>query len=120
MNIADYERSPRNRKFSLSDDWVWRDLIPQLRWPLLFFQILRLLNKRYGGLYTEQNFILSATHTHGTPGGHVMDLLFDISSLGFVQEVFDALLSGIVKVGLLLRTLILNNMCVCGLQEFAL
>lgn len=74
------------------------------------FQILRLLNKRYGGLYTEQNFILSATHTHGTPGGHFMDLLFDIPSLGFVQEVFDALVSGIVKVSNeKLNKFILNN-----------
>lgn len=60
--------------------------------------MLRLLNKRYGDLYTESNFILSATHTHGTPGGHLMDLLFDIPSYGFVKEVFDALTSGILKV----------------------
>lgn len=65
---------------------------------LFTLQVLRLLNKRYGELYTESNFILSATHTHGTPGGHLMDLLFDIPSYGFVKEVFDALTSGILKV----------------------
>lgn len=56
------------------------------------------LKKQYADTYTEGNFILSATHTHGTPGGHVMDLLFDIPSFGFVKESFDALLSGILKV----------------------
>ncbi|KAF4523070.1 hypothetical protein B566_EDAN013058 [Ephemera danica] len=48
-------------------------------------------------LYTEQNVILSATHTHAAPGGYNQYLLYDISVLGFVKQSFDALVTGIVK-----------------------
>nr|CAD7425995.1 unnamed protein product [Timema monikensis] len=57
--------------------------------------VLTNLQKLYGGTYTEQNLLLSGTHTHSAPGGFMMDLLYDISILGFLQETFDAYVDGI-------------------------
>src|SRR5689334_9733327 len=42
--------------------------------PMVFASIhqalLRKLNQRYGDLYTEQNTMVTATHTHSAPGGY--------------------------------------------------
>nr|CAD7453801.1 unnamed protein product [Timema tahoe] len=61
--------------------------------PLL--QVLANLQKLYGETYTKHNLLLSGTHTHSAPGGFMMDLLYDISILGFLQETFDAYVDGI-------------------------
>ncbi|RVE54727.1 hypothetical protein evm_000494 [Chilo suppressalis] len=61
------------------------------------YQVLKRLQKRYGGVYTEQNVILSGTHTHSTPGGFLMDFLFDLPILGFVKETYAAYIIGIYK-----------------------
>jgi len=42
--------------------------------------------------------MLSGSHTHSTPGGHMQHLLFDLSVLGFVRQTFAALMAGIVIV----------------------
>lgn len=41
---------------------------------------------------------ISGIHTHSGPGGYLQYLLYDITSLGFVRESFDALVDGIVLV----------------------
>lgn len=60
--------------------------------------MLARLKSLYGDVYTEQNVMLSGSHTHSTPGGYMQNLLFDLSILGFVRQTFMALLSGIVIV----------------------
>lgn len=52
----------------------------------------------YGNLYTRDNIIMTGTHTHGTPGGFLMDLMYDMPTLGFVAETFDAYVDGIFNV----------------------
>lgn len=42
--------------------------------------------------------MISGTHTHSTPGGFMLDVLFDLTTYGFVRESFDALVNGITKV----------------------
>jgi neutral ceramidase len=64
----------------------------------VFLQVLARLQQIYGDLYTEQNVMISATHTHSTPGGYMHDLLFDLSVLGFVRQSFMALTAGIIIV----------------------
>ncbi|XP_014217172.1 neutral ceramidase isoform X3 [Copidosoma floridanum] len=59
--------------------------------------VVKKLNSHYGNLYTESNVMISGTHTHSSPGGFMMDVLFDISTLGFVRETFNALVNGISK-----------------------
>ncbi|KAF5307298.1 hypothetical protein FQR65_LT07014 [Abscondita terminalis] len=60
-------------------------------------QVLNSLQKKYGPMYNDQNVIISATHTHSTPGGFMMDLLYDITSFGFVRQTFEAIHLGIIK-----------------------
>lgn len=63
-------------------------------------QVIKRLQKRYGVLYGEDNVIISGTHTHSTPGGFLMDFLFDLPILGFVKETYTAYIVGIYKVSL--------------------
>lgn len=41
---------------------------------------------------------ISGIHTHSGPGGYLQYVLYDITSLGFVRQSFDALVDGIVEV----------------------
>ncbi|XP_043588615.1 neutral ceramidase [Bombus pyrosoma] len=59
--------------------------------------VLQNLEKEFGSLYTEKNVMISATHSHSTPGGFMLHMLFDITTFGFVQETFDAMVKGITK-----------------------
>lgn len=58
------------------------------------------LQLKYGNLYNLDNVMISGTHTHGTPGGFMMHLLYDISTFGFVPETYRALVSGIFNVSI--------------------
>lgn len=59
--------------------------------------VLAVLQQKYGALYTHENVVISGTHTHSTPGGFLMYLLYDLTSLGFVSETFNALVHGIAQ-----------------------
>jgi neutral ceramidase len=66
--------------------------------PFAVFQaVLARLADAYGTTYTEQNVSLSATHTHAGPGGCSHDLAYNLAVLGFQQQNFDAVVSGIVE-----------------------
>ncbi|KAE8746175.1 hypothetical protein FOCC_FOCC007047 [Frankliniella occidentalis] len=52
------------------------------------------------GGYTDNTLMLSGTHTHSAPGGFLMHLLFDITTMGFVKESFDGLVEGITLVSI--------------------
>ena len=66
--------------------------------PLISHQVLQNLANEFGSLYTEKNVMISATHSHSTPGGFMLHMLFDITTFGFVKETFDAMVNGITKV----------------------
>ncbi|XP_060077762.1 uncharacterized protein LOC132557292 [Ylistrum balloti] len=63
----------------------------------LKLEVVRKLKAKYGKLYTERNICISGTHTHSGPGGFHQYLLYDITSLGFVNETLQAYVDGIVK-----------------------
>lgn len=44
-----------------------------------------------------ENIIISGTHTHSAPGGFLEYLLYDLPSLGFVEDTYVALVEGICK-----------------------
>lgn len=46
-------------------------------------------------MYNEENIAISGTHTHAGPGGYLQYVTYSITSLGFVQQSFDALVSAI-------------------------
>lgn len=58
------------------------------------------LQSKYGNMYELDNVMISGTHTHGTPGGFMMHLLYDLSTFGFVPETYRALVSGIYNVSI--------------------
>ncbi len=61
--------------------------------------VLTRLAATYGpNTYTAENVALSGTHTHSGPGGYHTYVLYQITSLGFVRESFDALVDGVVEV----------------------
>lgn len=59
--------------------------------------VLQQLSELYNETYTADNLIMSGTHSHGAPGGFLMDVMLDIPNFGFVKETFDALVAGITK-----------------------
>lgn len=69
--------------------------------PLMFDSVhkavLRRLRERYGDLYTEQNVLLSATHTHSGPGGYSHHFLYNATTFGFHEKTFTAVTDGIVE-----------------------
>ncbi|EFX85915.1 hypothetical protein DAPPUDRAFT_309109 [Daphnia pulex] len=60
-------------------------------------EVVKRLQGTYGGMYSAQNVVLSGTHTHSGPGGHLQYVLLIITSKGWVQQSFDALVAGIVR-----------------------
>ena len=54
------------------------------------------LRALYGDTYTQRNMIISATHSHSTPGGHSQFALYNITILGFNAQNYYAVKDGIV------------------------
>ena len=60
-------------------------------------EVLKRLQARYGSTYSDQNVVLTATHTHSGPGGFSEYTLWNLTTLGFEQKTFDAIVAGIVR-----------------------
>ncbi|XP_012227220.1 neutral ceramidase [Linepithema humile] len=60
-------------------------------------EVLRKLRLQFDDMYTERNVMISGTHTHSSPGGFMLDVLFDLTTFGFVRESFNAVVNGITK-----------------------
>jgi len=66
---------------------------------LLDLQVVKRLQQLYGNsLYSDANVCISGIHTHSGVAGFHQYLLFEVTSLGFVKESFEAFVSGIVQV----------------------
>ncbi|WP_026361500.1 neutral/alkaline ceramidase [Amycolatopsis nigrescens] len=59
--------------------------------------VLRKLKAAYGDLYTEQNVLLNATHTHAACGGDSHYAAYDLSILGFQEQTYNAVVDGITE-----------------------
>jgi neutral ceramidase len=64
---------------------------------LVHQEVLAELKTKYSGLYTAQNVVLHATHTHAGPGGTAGYFLYDVTIFGYISENFDKIVSGIVS-----------------------
>lgn len=60
-------------------------------------EVLHRLKGKYSGRFNEQNVMLTATHTHVAPGGYSHYLLYNLTTLGFQEATFEALVSGIMR-----------------------
>lgn len=57
--------------------------------------INELNSKGLGNLYNERNVMINATHTHNGPGGYSHHGLYNVSTFGFIEENYDAIVEGI-------------------------
>lgn len=60
-------------------------------------EVVRRLAIETPGKFTDANLILSATHTHAGPGGYSHYVLYDFTTLGFISQNFEAVVSGITR-----------------------
>ncbi|XP_050531893.1 neutral ceramidase-like isoform X2 [Daktulosphaira vitifoliae] len=58
-------------------------------------EVLKKLKGKLPVLYDEDNLMISSTHTHSTPGGHMLYTLFDLSTFGYVPITFLSLVKGV-------------------------
>ncbi|QKW10023.1 neutral/alkaline ceramidase [Streptomyces sp. NA04227] len=69
--------------------------------PMIFESVhqavLRELQARFGELYTHRNVMLTATHTHAGPGGCSHHVLYNLTTFGFHEKTFQAVVDGIVE-----------------------
>eukprot|EP01063_Lacrimia_lanifica_P027488 TRINITY_DN3867_c0_g1_i2.p1 TRINITY_DN3867_c0_g1~~TRINITY_DN3867_c0_g1_i2.p1 ORF type:complete len:725 (+),score=274.66 TRINITY_DN3867_c0_g1_i2:123-2177(+) len=49
------------------------------------------------GLFSKESVGISGTHTHSAPAGFLTHMLFQVSSLGFIHQTFDAYVQGIAQ-----------------------
>jgi neutral ceramidase len=59
--------------------------------------VVRQLQTRFGQRYSEANVLLSATHTHSGPGGFSVYALYDLTTLGFNLQNYQAIVQGITE-----------------------
>lgn len=59
--------------------------------------VIQKLSSLYPGVYTDKNVGISGTHSHAGVGGYIENLLPQFTSLGFVKETYDAIVTGTVK-----------------------
>ncbi|XP_070539275.1 neutral ceramidase-like [Ptychodera flava] len=60
-------------------------------------EVIKRLDIVHPGLYTDQNIAFSGQHTHSGPAGYQQYLLYDITSLGFLEDSFEAIVEGLEK-----------------------
>jgi neutral ceramidase len=60
-------------------------------------QVVERLRATFGPLYTDENVLLSATHTHSGPGGYSHYALYNLTTLGFDPQNFQAVVEGIYQ-----------------------
>lgn len=92
----------RARAFVIADPSSGRRVVFVVAEIAMFFrtvrdEVLRRLHTRFGGLYTADNVLLSATHTHAVPGGYSGYPLYNLSTFGFRPGTFDAIVDGVVE-----------------------
>ncbi|CAL8074457.1 unnamed protein product [Orchesella dallaii] len=65
---------------------------------LIKFRVVEKLNELYvNGPFNPQNVLLSGTHTHSGPGAYLQYLMYGITSLGFYEPSFNAIVDGMVQ-----------------------
>ncbi|XVE94457.1 hypothetical protein REPUB_Repub02eG0010300 [Reevesia pubescens] len=62
---------------------------------LVTIKVLEGLKTRFGDLYTQENVAISGTHTHAGPAGYLQYIVYSVTSLGFVNQSFDAIVTAV-------------------------
>jgi neutral ceramidase len=78
-----------------------RVLIIVAELPLMFDSVrqavLDRLATRFGDLYTDDNVLITVTHTHSGPGGYACHRLYNVTTHGFHPKTFAAIVDGITE-----------------------
>jgi len=59
-------------------------------------QVVKKLQAKYGNRYSQDNVLLTATHTHSGPGGYSTYAFYNLTTWGFSRKNFDVIVEGIV------------------------
>ncbi|KAI4388499.1 hypothetical protein MLD38_000820 [Melastoma candidum] len=84
--VAEGEKGPR---------FAFVNLDAGMASQLVNIKVFERLKSKYGDLYTEENVAISGTHTHAGPGGYLQYMVYTITSMGFVQQSFDAIVDAV-------------------------
>lgn len=77
---------------------------------LVKMRVLDQLKEKVGeGVFTNDNVMISGTHTHSGPAGFLQYVLYQTTSLGFVAETFDAWVGGITNAIIMANENIIEN-----------
>ena len=92
----------RSRAFVIADETSGRRLLLSINdLPMVFDsvhrEVLVRLVRRYGDLYSDENVVITATHTHCGPGGYSHHRLYNSNTGGFRPQTFGAIVDGIVE-----------------------
>ena len=91
----------RSRAFVIVDDSGSRVLLSVNDLPMVFesvrSSVLARLAESHGDAYNERNVLITATHTHCTPGGYSYHRLYNSNTGGFRPLTFAAIVDGIVE-----------------------
>ena len=49
---------------------------------------------KYDNLYTNDNVVISATHTHSAPAGYFQYVMYEVMSKGFVRDALNVIVDG--------------------------
>jgi neutral ceramidase len=60
-------------------------------------EVLGRLADRFGDRYTDENTLITTTHTHAGPGGYCGHLLYNLTTKGFHPATLEAIVAGIVE-----------------------
>lgn len=59
--------------------------------------VMKKLKTEYGDRYTDDNVLITATHTHSGPGGFSTYAFYNITTLGFNRYNYEVIVDGIVN-----------------------
>ncbi|RCH86757.1 hypothetical protein CU098_009647, partial [Rhizopus stolonifer] len=60
-------------------------------------RVVQKLQATFGNIYTEQNVMLSSTHSHSGMGGYLQHTLYEISVFGWIEETVIPMVNGIAQ-----------------------
>lgn len=63
-------------------------------WESVRSALVRRVQAEFGHEFTEANIMLTASHTHSTPGGVTTDFSYNVTTLGFHRPTFNAQVDG--------------------------
>ncbi|KAK6118935.1 hypothetical protein DH2020_047314 [Rehmannia glutinosa] len=85
------EEGPQGARFAFVNlDAGWLHNLSLLKCSKIKIEVVK-----YGELYNEENVAISGIHTHAGPGGYLQYVTYSVTSLGFVPQSFDALVTAI-------------------------